>query len=300
MLAQAIASVKAQDYLSIEIVVVDDCSEDKTEDIVTLFPDIQYYKNETNRGPGYSRKFALAKCNGEYVVFLDDDDYYTDPSFFSKAISKLSAHEEYVFVSGNAQILYVESSKNEESKLNVSGEMNSVEYLSGFPFKYKKPLSTFTTVFRKSALIDANIQKMEMVNDMAIYMRCLTFGKVFFLEDNLGVYRIHSSNISKSISADFVIANLREKQYVYNRIKETSAFEAYDEWWIKQIEVTVSFFVYDSKPKPSALNKVKKWCLANSNRKSEVALIFKTYQKYIMDLEFHYFKTYIKKVLGLK
>lgn len=300
MLAQAITSVKKQNYDCVEIIVIDDYSNDTTTNVIAQLPDVQYYKNETNRGPGYSRKFALENSRGEFVVFLDDDDYYTDSSFYSNAVSKLLEHKEYVFVSGNAKLLYADSDKCEDSKLNVSGEMDSVEYLSGFPFKYKKPLSTFTTVFRKSALVDAGIQKMRMVNDMAIYMRCLTSGKVFFLEDYIGVYRIHASNISKSISVDFIIENLLEKYYIYNLVKETDAFEAPDKWWIKQIEVTVSYFVFDSHPKLAALSKVKKWCLANSSQQDKIKILFKGYQEYLKDLKIHYIKTYVKKVLGIK
>ena len=59
-----------------EIIVVNDGSEDKTEEIIKKFDDkkINVYKNK-NGGLAYSRNFGNSKAKGKYIIYLDADDY---------------------------------------------------------------------------------------------------------------------------------------------------------------------------------------------------------------------------------
>ena len=88
MLAQAIDSVRRQSLRNIEIIVADDCSEDGTEDFVMSIPDerIRFFANKTNSGSEVSRNLGFSHANGKYITFLDDDDYYTDYDFFTRAV----------------------------------------------------------------------------------------------------------------------------------------------------------------------------------------------------------------------
>ena len=203
MLQEAIQSVLMQKDCTLEIIVVDDHSVDDTASVVTRFPNVRFFENETNCGPGYSRKFGFSVCDGRYVVFMDDDDYYTDPLFFRKALNELDSGH-YAFLSANAQILEPNGTFT-DSPLNTTGVMAATDYLSGFAKKYKKPHSTFTTVFSKTHLQNVGLMEMQMVNDVAIYMRALISGNVFFLSDTIGVYRVHENNISSHITEKFLI-----------------------------------------------------------------------------------------------
>ena len=299
-LRQAVQSVIQQNYSDIEIIIIDDHSGDETKKISKDFPQIHYIENDKNKGPGYSRKMGLKKAQGEYIVFLDDDDYYTDNSFFHTAVDILEKNSDYVFVSANADELYVETGEKRKNELNVKGQISSKEYLAGFVSKYKKPLSTFTTIFRKSCLIRAGVLEMKMVNDMAIYLRVLRDGNIYFLERTIGIYRIHKNNISKNISADFLLDNLKEKHEIYSYIKENSLLREYDSWWLAQIETTVSYYVYGSRPALIKLHKIYKWCCKHSDSKSDIKRIFKKYNAYLIDYNICDFKVAIKRLLGRK
>ena len=113
-LRQAVQSVIQQNYSDIEIIIIDDHSGDETKKISKDFPQIHYIENDKNKGPGYSRKMGLKKAQGEYIVFLDDDDYYTDNSFFHTAVDILEKNSDYVFVSANADELYVETGEKKK------------------------------------------------------------------------------------------------------------------------------------------------------------------------------------------
>jgi glycosyltransferase involved in cell wall biosynthesis len=73
---RAIYSCLNQTYQNIEIIVVDDASNDNTFDVVNSIGDnrIRYYKHKLNKGAGAARNTGLANVKGEYVALLDSDD----------------------------------------------------------------------------------------------------------------------------------------------------------------------------------------------------------------------------------
>ena len=79
---RAIKSVLVQsNEYNIEIIVIDDCSEDDTLTKIKNFKpsknvSIIILKNEKNMGTGYSRDKGIANSKGQYIAFLDADDYW--------------------------------------------------------------------------------------------------------------------------------------------------------------------------------------------------------------------------------
>ena len=70
----AIESVLQQSLLPNEIVVFDDCSNDKTTNIVETFSNVVLIKGNINRGPGYVRNELVKASSCDFCVFLDSDD----------------------------------------------------------------------------------------------------------------------------------------------------------------------------------------------------------------------------------
>lgn len=74
---EAIESVLRQTYTGVELIVVDDGSTDRSRAIVRGFGrDVRLIEQE-NRGPFPARNRGVAASTGEYVAFLDADDYWT-------------------------------------------------------------------------------------------------------------------------------------------------------------------------------------------------------------------------------
>lgn len=75
---RAIESCLRQSFAAAEIIVIDDGSEDDTEQLVLSFnhPSIQYIKNGSNRGPSHSRNAGMRRATGDWIVFLDADDVF--------------------------------------------------------------------------------------------------------------------------------------------------------------------------------------------------------------------------------
>lgn len=80
-MARCLESLEKQTVLPHEVVIVDDCSTDDSYECLKKYAEssrlnIVLTRNEKNSGPGASRKNAIAKADGDYVVFCDCDDWY--------------------------------------------------------------------------------------------------------------------------------------------------------------------------------------------------------------------------------
>ena len=79
-IGEAITSVLNQDYQNLELIIVDNFSEDNTEAIVNGFNDqrIQYYQFANNGIIAASRNYGITKASGEFIAFLDSDDIWKE------------------------------------------------------------------------------------------------------------------------------------------------------------------------------------------------------------------------------
>lgn len=80
IIEKAIQSVIEQTYKSWELIIVDDASVDDTENLIKRISDsrIIYIKNEQNMGANYARNYGCALAKGDYLAFLDSDNYWTN------------------------------------------------------------------------------------------------------------------------------------------------------------------------------------------------------------------------------
>lgn len=103
LLERAIRSVIAQTYPAVELIVVDDCSNEKTAQLIekmraeceARFVHFIYERNTQNSGSNFSRNRGYALSQGAFVTGLDDDDYFL-PERLSKLVSRYE--EQYAFV----------------------------------------------------------------------------------------------------------------------------------------------------------------------------------------------------------
>lgn len=87
-LKQAVESVHAQTYPNVETVVIDDGSPDNTAEVAAQFGDRITYHRQQNAGLSAARNKGIALARGEYLVFLDADDWL-QPFAISQAMERL-------------------------------------------------------------------------------------------------------------------------------------------------------------------------------------------------------------------
>ena len=76
ILPRAVNSVLSQTYQDYEIIIVDDCSSDSTQDVIATFSDprIRLISHDRNKGQSAAINTGISNARGEYLTFLDDDD----------------------------------------------------------------------------------------------------------------------------------------------------------------------------------------------------------------------------------
>ena len=100
-IAETILSVQAQTYQDWELLIVDDCSTDKTVEIISSFQEkdsrIKYFYNTTNKGSAISRNIALQNAKGKWIAFLDSDDLW-HPEKLEKQIEFMKKNNYHLFL----------------------------------------------------------------------------------------------------------------------------------------------------------------------------------------------------------
>ena len=108
----AVRSVLRQTFKDVEIVVVCDKPTDETEILVDEIAEkdsrIRVIKNERNVGAGMSRKVGIEAANGQYVMFLDGDDYYDNENFLQD-LYDCAVNTGAQIVSGGGEKFYIKT-----------------------------------------------------------------------------------------------------------------------------------------------------------------------------------------------
>lgn len=193
--SETIDSVLNQSYTNWEMILVDDCSTDKSVYFVEKFQEkderILLLKNKSNMGSGLSRNRAIDAASGDIIAFLDSDDIW-HPEKLSKHLdfmeknSSVFSHTSYGFID--------EEGKKIKSTFHVSNE----------PVDYKKLLKR-TEISCLTAMFDVHkIGKMHMpslpkAQDYALWLDILKLGYVSDpLDEELAFYRQHSASTTSN------------------------------------------------------------------------------------------------------
>ncbi len=80
LLIETINSILHQTFKDFELIIVDNCSSDNTEEVVTEFikkdPRIKYFKHPNNGVIAINRNFGIKQAHGDFIAFCDDDDLW--------------------------------------------------------------------------------------------------------------------------------------------------------------------------------------------------------------------------------
>lgn len=80
-LARLLESIRTLEYSPSEVIVVDDASTDKSDELIKIrFPEIRYLKMEKEKWPGFTISYGIAKAHNNLVYIIDDDNVVDDRS----------------------------------------------------------------------------------------------------------------------------------------------------------------------------------------------------------------------------
>lgn len=131
--SRAIDSVLSQKFKNFEIVIFNDGSTDNTLNILKkyekLHSNIKIVDSKKNLGLGAGRNIALTHCDGDYILYLDGDDYLYDDSTLEKinsVISKNSPDITYFGMQyiGGSNKAYLSNAENSTKKARIACDIN--------------------------------------------------------------------------------------------------------------------------------------------------------------------------------
>lgn len=271
-LIRLLDSIKKQNYRNCEIIIVDDASNDDTEEVIKRYytenPDLEIIclMNENNLGISESKKRAYLKATGDILIFADDDDYYIEPQYFSVLSQLYEKHPDCVMTIAST-IRHVEKEeKYENLELNMPEMLSTREYLNGFMGKYKKPSSTFAMSLRSDALREIQYERLLCFNDTSLYLfGLLGKGNVYTIKQAVGIYNIHTSNMTGNTKPGFIITNLESKEDIFNRANETGLLDNPKDWYYRNMSITAGYHLVSSRRKDDKI--IWKWMKEHLDRR---------------------------------
>lgn len=179
---ETIQSVLNQTYSHWELLIVDDCSTDNTDEAIESIKDsrIKYFKNEKNSGAAISRNKALREAKGQWIAYLDSDDLWM-PQKLEKQIAFMEQNG-YAFSYTKYEEIDVESKK---TGVTVSGPKKITR--SGM-FNYCWP-GCLTVMYDANKIGLIQIQDIKKNNDYAIWLKVCKKADCYLLDELLGQYR---------------------------------------------------------------------------------------------------------------
>ena len=225
-IADSINSVIHQTYQNWELLIVDDCSTDNTDDIVSSFSDqrIKYIKNEKNLGAALTRNRAMREAHGEWIAFLDSDDLW-EPLKLEKQIG---------FMLENGIVF----SYHEYAKIDENSKPLNI-FVSGPQIVDKRRIYRYDYIGQLTMMYSAKhfgliqIKDIKKNNDYAIRLQLFKKDgtQCFLIRENLASYRVRKS----SISHDKIIKKLRSHYDLFHICDEkppiTALWFAFQNMW---------------------------------------------------------------------
>ncbi|MEH2434386.1 MAG: glycosyltransferase family 2 protein [Nostoc sp.] len=214
-LAKAIESVLEQTLTDIEVIIVDDASNDKTVEVAKSFTDprLKVIVNQQNLGAAAARNRALRAAQGEWIAVLDSDDWYA-PERLEKLVSlaneknaDMIADDLYLINDGETSPWSTLIQESEE-RIDKIFQIDIVYFVEtdvygqpGLHLGISKPL------FKREFMVKHGIEyddAIRMGQDFWIDMKCLIKGARFFLEPKPYYYYrsrpgslVHKSQLSR-------------------------------------------------------------------------------------------------------
>lgn len=191
-IVQAIESVLNQTYSHFELLVVNDCSTDRTVELVkkTAAQDkrVRLISNQKNSGVSYTRKHGLDEARGSWIAILDSDDVWAP-----EKLEKQIALQEKT----NADLLFTGSAFMDADGKPINWYLHAPSVVTYRQLLKQNVLSNSSALVRKELYTKHYAVGDGMHEDFAIWLGILQEGrKAYGVDEPLLIYRIAKSSKS--------------------------------------------------------------------------------------------------------
>lgn len=218
-LKECLESILSQSYANFEIICVNDCSNDNSLSILKEYAKldgrIKIINNETQRGAGVSRNIAINRSVGEYIAFVDSDDYI-DKDLLFLCNEKIKKETEVV--------IFGAKTLNEKTKCTRCGQYSSRKFPNRF---FKNKLFSYHTIsynkiYKKEFLLKNGIEfnNTKTGEDQIVFIKTMLLAKhIEILKKDLYTYRKNRKNSLTSTRIKKDLSPIENFHTVFNFLK---------------------------------------------------------------------------------
>lgn len=189
-ISETVESVLNQTYSQWELIIVDDCSTDNTDEVVKKYLDderIYYLKNDKNSGAAVSRNRALREAKGKWIAFLDSDDLWESDKL-EKQLRFMTENNYHFSYTNYAEI-------DEESKPNGKKITGPRRITKHGMYNYCW-MGCLTVMYDAEVVGLIQIADIKKNNDYAMWLKVCHKADCYLLDEVLAKYRKRSGSIS--------------------------------------------------------------------------------------------------------
>lgn len=205
-LRDSIESLLNQTYKNTEIIIVDDHSTDNSYSILKEYAKknkkIKLFRNKKNLGVSETVKRAINETQGDYLARMDADDISL-PDRISLQVEYLEAHKRTVAIGGQCYTI------NAENQI-IGRKTFPTEFKDIYKYIFRFiPVQQPTLMIAKKRLPDNFVYYVDGMNtaeEVELFFKLFTHGKVENLDEPVLLYRIHDNNTSfKNVKETFLL-----------------------------------------------------------------------------------------------
>ena len=203
-IARALEGVLEQTGVELELIVGDDASTDATRAVIAEYATahprlIRTFLPERNLGQGGKAIFGelVARARGDFIAYLDGDDYWTSPEKLRRQVTYLDEHPECSMCFHNVLCVYEDEPRVDEpyNAVGRSVEVDVDELLD------RCVVASCSPVFRRAAIAPLPGWYFELPwGDWPLYFMAARHGALRYLPEVMGVYRIHGGGMYRGLS----------------------------------------------------------------------------------------------------
>ncbi len=200
-LKETIQSVLNQSFKNIEIIVASDGYESDVElhinQLAAAGHSISYCFTVHCGYPAKPRNLALSKCNGEYVAFCDDDDLW-ERDKIAKQIQFFENNPPYILCATNRSTIDSHNMPLNERDLKwlPKNNFNQIIFLTNY-ITYSSVMTRKKYILQVGGFKDD--PRFRAVEDYHLWLKLSQLGKFNVIQSVETYYRVHATNISKSL-----------------------------------------------------------------------------------------------------